>query len=158
LYLAQGIQLNPLARAVRALKFRGHRAVAATLGEAMGPLLPPGQHELVVPVPLHLSRLRERGYNQAALVARAFARVARLRLVPNGLVRRHSTPPQADLDAAARRMNVRDAFVASSKIAGASVVLVDDVLTTGATADACARALREAGARHVSVLTVGRTP
>jgi ComF family protein len=158
LYLAEGTQLNPLARAVRALKFRGHRAVARTLGEAMARVLPPGPHDLVIPVPLHVSRLRERGYNQAVLLGRALARVTGLRLVPDGLARRRPTPPQADLDATARRLNVRSAFVASPRLAGAVVVLVDDVLTTGATADACARALRAAGARRVSVLTVGRTP
>jgi len=158
LYLAEGPQLNPLARAVRALKFRGHRAVADTLGQAMARVLPGGPHDLVVPVPLHVSRLRERGYNQAVLLARALARSTRIQLVPDGLVRRRSTPSQADLDAAARRTNVRAAFVASRRVAGAAVVLVDDVLTTGATADACARALRDGGAEHVSVLTVGRTP
>jgi ComF family protein len=158
LYLAEGTQLNPLARAVRALKFRGHRAVAATLGEAMARVLPSGPHDLVVPVPLHVARLRERGYNQAVLLARALARTAGLHVMPSGLVRRRPTPAQADLDAVARRANVRGAFVAPARLAGAAVVLVDDVLTTGATADACARALRAAGARRVSVLTVGRTP
>jgi ComF family protein len=158
LYLADGTHLNPLARAVRALKFRGHRAVAGTLGEALAGVLPRGPHDAVVPVPLHRARLRERGYNQAALLARGLARAARLVLVPDAIARRHPTPPQADLDAVARRANVRGAFVASPRMAGAAVVLVDDVLTTGATADACARALRAAGARRVSVLTVGRTP
>jgi ComF family protein len=156
--LADGAQHHPLARAVRALKFRGHRAVARTLGLAMAGIVPGGPHDLVIPVPLHVSRLRERGYNQAALLARALARTAGLALLPGGLVRRRATPAQADLDAGARRTNVRAAFVASSRVAGAAVVLVDDVLTTGATADACARALRDAGARGVSVVTVGRTP
>jgi predicted amidophosphoribosyltransferase len=91
LYLAEGIELNPLARAVRALKFRGHRAVADTLGEAMARVLPGGPHDLVVPVPLHVTRLRERGYNQAVLLARAIARAARLGLVPDGLVRHRRT-------------------------------------------------------------------
>ncbi len=158
LYLAEGAQLNPLASAVRALKFRGHRAVAGTLGRAMAGIVPAGPHDLVIPVPLHVSRLRERGYNQAALLARALARTAGLALLPNGLVRRRPTPAQAELDAGARRTNVHAAFVASARVAGAAVVLVDDVLTTGATADACARALRDAGARRVSVVTVGRTP
>jgi ComF family protein len=158
LYLAEGIQLNPLARAVRALKFRGHRAVADTLGEAMARVLPGGSHDLVVPVPLHVARLRERGYNQAGLLAHALARATRLRVVPDGLVRRRPTPSQADLDAIARRTNVHGAFAAARRVDGAAVVLVDDVLTTGATADACARALRDGGARRVSVVTVGRTP
>jgi ComF family protein len=158
LYLSEGADLNPLARAVRALKFRGHRAVAATLGRALVERVPPRRGALIVPVPLHVTRLRERGYNQAVLLARAAARAAGRRLVPDALVRRRPTPAQADLDAVARRTNVADAFVATRELAGTAVVLVDDVLTTGATADACARALRVAGAVHVDVLTVGRTP
>jgi predicted amidophosphoribosyltransferase len=72
------------------------------------------------------------------------------------LARTRATAPQTELDAAARRANVRGAFVASTAAAGADVVLVDDVLTTGATASECARALRAAGARAVGVLTVAR--
>jgi ComF family protein len=158
LYLVEPPHLNPLARAVRALKFRGHRAAGASLGAALADLLPLPADAMVVPVPLHVSRLRERGYNQAALLARGLARTARLRLAPRALVRRRPTPSQAHLDAFARRSNLAGAFAARRPVEGATVALVDDVLTTGATADACARALRAAGAAQVIVLTVGRTP
>jgi ComF family protein len=158
LYLTGPDLLNPLARAVRALKFHGHRAVAASLGSALADLTPIADRAVVVPVPLHPTRLRERGYNQAALLARGLARRAGRRLALRALVRQRATTTQARLDAAARRANLADAFVAPAPLPDASVVLVDDVLTTGATADACARALRAAGATHVLVLTVGRTP
>jgi ComF family protein len=158
LYLAHGGGLNPLARAVRALKFHGHRGVATALGAPLARLVPLPRAGIVVPVPLHPSRLRERGYNQAAILARAVGRCARLPTRLRGLVRRRPTPSQAHLDAAARRANLAGAFTARVPFGGADVVLVDDVLTTGATADACARALRAAGAAQIVVLTVGRTP
>ena len=158
LYLAGPAMLNPLARAVRAVKFRGHRAAARSLGTALGALVPLPADTLVVPVPLHPTRLRERGYDQAALLAHSCARAAGLRLAVRGLVRRRDTPAQAGLNASARRTNLAGAFVAPAPIAHATVALVDDVLTTGATADACTRAIRAAGAERVVVLTVGRTP
>ena len=158
LYLAGPALLNPLARAVRAIKFHGHRAAARSLGGALGSLLPLPADSLVVPVPLHPTRLRERGYDQAALLAHACARAAGLPLAVRGLVRRRDTPAQARLDASARRKNLAGAFVAPAPLAQPTVALVDDVLTTGATAEACARALRAAGVERIVVLTVGRTP
>lgn len=158
LYLAERGELNPLARAVRALKFHGHRAVARSLGRTLAGLVRAPADAVVAPVPLHVGRLRERGYNQAALLARATAGVAGLALDLGALHRTRATPAQTALDAAARRSNLRGAFTAAPHVAGRTVVLVDDVLTTGATADACARALRAAGAARVFVVTVGRTP
>jgi ComF family protein len=158
LYLAGPSLLNPLARAVRAVKFHGHRAAAASLGAALASVVPLPADALVVPVPLHPRRLRERGYDQAALLARGCARAAGLPVAVRALVRRRDTPSQARLDATARRANLAGAFAAPAAIAHHTVALVDDVLTTGATADACARTLRRAGARRVVVLTVGRTP
>ena len=158
LYLAEQDFLNPLARAGRALKYHGHRAVARSLGAALADLLPIPEDAVVVPIPLHVTRLRARGYDQSVLLARALARTRRLQLIVRALVRHRATATQANLDAAARRANVRDAFTVTGAVDGATVVLVDDVLTTGATADSCARALRAAHAAHVLVLTVGRTP
>jgi ComF family protein len=158
LYLSEAGNLNPLARAVRALKFHGHRAVGRCLGAALADLGPIPPDALLVPVPLHPTRLRERGYNQAYLLAQGLSRRCGRPLETRALVRHRPTPAQATLDAAARRANLTGAFRASNAIAGASVVLVDDVFTTGATADACARALRAAHASRVIVLTVARTP
>jgi ComF family protein len=116
-----------------------------------------GSHVLV-PVPLHPRRLRERGFNQASLIARQLGRRVGRPCHDRVLVRRRDTLPQAGLSAAARRRNVAGAFVVRRRglVAGRVVTLVDDVLTTGATAHACARTLRKAGAREVRLLSVAR--
>jgi len=111
---------------------------------------------VLVPIPLARERERERGFNQAALVAERVARGLGAPLRERWLARTRATAPQTELDAVERRANVRGAFVASTAAAGADVVLVDDVLTTGATAGECARALRAAGAASVGLLTVAR--
>jgi ComF family protein len=112
-----------------------------------------------VPVPLHWTRLWLRGFNQAALLARAVARVYGGTCV-EALRRTRPTGTQTSLERDARLHNVRGAIqltaAARYRVSGREVALVDDVFTTGATAEACARALREAGARSVRVLTVAR--
>jgi ComF family protein len=119
-------------------------------------LLTPGA--VLVPVPLHPRRRRERGFNQAEIVALEVGSRVGLPVSPLALVRRKDTPPQTGLSAAERRKSVDGAFAVRRRchVAGKVVVLVDDVLTTGATALACARALREAGAAEVRVLTLAR--
>ena len=114
---------------------------------------------LVIPVPLHPARERERGFNQAALLASWAAKGVGLRLDPFSLARvGHSERHRAGMDARARRESVREAFNVTRPrlVRGQSVLLVDDVFTTGATASACARALLDAGARAVFVLTAAR--
>jgi ComF family protein len=114
---------------------------------------------LVVPVPLHREREHERGFNQATLLGRALANRSGLRLDEWSLVRvSHSERHRAGMDARARRESVSDAFavVRPRLVEGERILLVDDVFTTGATASACARALKAAGAREVYVLTVAR--
>jgi ComF family protein len=114
--------------------------------------------DLIVPVPLHWTRLFRRRFNQAALLAHAIRAAGGPPVAPDWLVRRRRTPSQGLLGPAARERNVRGAFTLrrSRTVKGKRVVLVDDVLTTGATAEECARVLRRAGAASVGVLTLAR--
>jgi ComF family protein len=113
--------------------------------------------DCVVPVPLHGRRLRARGFNPAAALARVAASAHGVRCDATALERVRDTPSQTGLGRAARRANVRDAFCARGRVPE-RVWLVDDVVTTGATLEACARTLRRAGARHVLALCAARTP
>jgi ComF family protein len=160
LYLPAATGLNPLASAIQALKYRGRRNVADALSALLADRYPYGTDALLVPIPLHRTRLRARGFNQAALLARGLARRRGLALAPRLLARTRPTVAQAGLAASARRQNLRDAFALRTRapLPDRPIVLVDDVLTTGATADACARALVAAGASTVCVYTVGRAP
>ncbi len=134
------------------------RACGRWMARAGAELL--GEAELIAPVPLHWRRLFTRRYNQAMLLARWVARDASGRLAPDLLRRRRWTGSQAGLKAEERRRNVRHAFDVHPRwqalLADKSVLLIDDVLTTGATIDACVRALQQGGARHVDVLTLAR--
>lgn len=163
LYRPAGAGLNPrapLAVAVQRLKYARRRPLADALGRLLAERYPFAPTALLVPVPLHVTRLRERGFNQAVLLARRLGRARALPVAPRLLVRTRATHPQPGLSAAARRRNLAAAFVLrpGTAIAGRHVVLVDDVLTTGATADACASVLCAAGASRVDVYTVGRAP
>jgi ComF family protein len=155
---AGGVYAGPLREAVQRLKFARKPALARPLAalvlEQWAAVLPPA--DAVVPVPLARARERARGFNQATLLAERVARALGAPLRPRWLARGRDTAPQTDLDVARRRANVRGAFVAVPAVAGLDVVVVDDVLTTGATAAECARALHAAGARRVGVLTVAR--
>jgi ComF family protein len=114
---------------------------------------------LIIPVPLHPERERERGFNQALLLARELARLSGLPLDEHSVVRRtHTSRHRAGMDAKARRKSVADAFVVRHPklVAGRRVLLIDDVFTSGATVSACAAALKDAAAEEVFVLTVAR--
>jgi len=142
-----------MATALRRLKFDGRREVARAVAPLLGPALAEAAAgcELVIPVPLHRRRLRQRGYNQAALLARHTRRYIGLPIDTLSLRRVRNTAPQTGLDRAARRHNVDGAFavVRPRRVAGRAILLLDDVVTTGATLAAATAALRAAGAAGV---------
>jgi len=117
----------------------------------------PLKGEVLVPVPLYPKRLRERGYNQASLLAKELGRLVGLPTVEDTLIRVKDAVPQARTRSAIeRRQNVQDAFACNQRLEGRQILLIDDVCTTGATLDACASALKAAGAGSVWGLTVAR--
>lgn len=148
----------PVDRMVQALKYRGDLSMAPYFGLDLGTVLPTRTYDLVVPMPLHARRLRERGFNQAVEIARHLAQARGLRLESESVRRVVDTPPQADLPWRERKANMRGAFECDIRLDGRRVLVVDDVMTTGASLDALARAIKLAGAARVENLVVARTP
>ena len=151
---------GPVAAAVRGFKYRARLgAVDGLAGLMLTRAKELGRpHDLVIPVPLHPGRLRSRGFNQAWLLGRRLALGLGLEADSGALDRVRFTVPQVGLSDVARRRNVKGAFALSNDghLKGARVILVDDVLTTGATVNECARVLKRGGATWVTVLTVTR--
>jgi len=145
---------------IRRHKYGLDQSLAHALAECLGDQLPLGDadYDLVIPVPLHSGRLRWRGFNQAAMLAVAVARRLGRPLDLSTLVRVRPTPPQTMQNRAERSKNLRRAFAVKrpAQVASRRILLIDDVMTTGATADECARTLIAAGARRVDVLTLAR--
>jgi ComF family protein len=145
---------------IRRHKYGRDQSLSGALAQCLGETLPldGNDYDLVVPVPLHRRRLRWRGFNQAALLGRAVARKMGCPLDVATLTRVRNTPPQTEQDSSRRRQNVHGAFAVMrpDRIANRRLLLVDDVMTTGATLDECARMLLAAGAQRVDVLTVAR--
>lgn len=142
---------RPVKGMIRRMKYQGVTRMADWMAEEMNRAVAgelPGGFDVIVPVPMHVRRLRQRGVNQAAALARALSARSN---VPcrEVLLRMRDTRQQARLSALQRRRNLEGAFVAFGDVRGLRVLLVDDVMTTGATALACARALRAAGAEEV---------
>jgi ComF family protein len=140
------------------LKYGRKVAIARTMARYMAPLVQASDQPLLVPVPLHRTRLWQRGFNQSALVARELSRRLKVPTSPFALRRLRRTPPLKGMSPLQRRKTVAGAFQVTEKslVAGKTVILVDDVLTTGSTADACARTLRRAGAARVELITWAR--
>ena len=149
----------PIDRLVHRFKFAGDLAVgrwlATRLAARVAPLTKP---DFLVAPPLTAARLRERGFNQALEVAKVVGREHRIRVLAGALAKTRETLPQPSVSARERRANLRGAFVCTTDLGGASVAVVDDVITTGGTVSAIAEALRAAGAGSVCAWGVARTP
>ena len=150
---------GPIAAAITRFKYTPVPELARPLGELLAREAERFSFDVdaVVPVPLHVSRLYERGFNQAALLAAPVARGLGVPHLPRALERTRATEKQAELDRSARLRNVASAFRARSRVP-ARILLVDDVRTTGATQNACAAALRAAGCTDVRCLVLAIAP
>lgn len=154
-----GAYEDRLRELVHLFKYRGIFTLARPLAELTMQAYPRDERfDAVVPMPMHWLRRWRRGFNQADLLSRAIGRRLNLPVV-RAVRRRRSTPPQAGLSNSQRRQNVSGAFqpARGKRLDGKRVLLIDDVLTTGATASSCARTLKRAGAQYVAVLALART-
>jgi len=159
---AVGKYTGPLREAIIEFKYKGRRSIAGKLGKMMADMVGRdpgfGDVELVIPVPLHRSRMRERGFNQSELLAREIGRELGIPVDTSSLIRAKRTTSQVGLGMEERRKNVAGAFevLRSESIDGRSLLLVDDVMTTGATVNECSKALMKEGAKSVSVAVLAR--
>ena len=152
--------LPPLQDAIRLLKYGGKVSLAKPLARLMIDQLPPlDTIDLIVPVPLHVDRLREREFNQSLLLADRIGRHLGIPVSCMDLIRTRSSPPQTTLPRNERLKNLRNAFAVPRPniVAGKHVLVIDDVFTTGATVHHCAKTLRKAGSGDVFALTLCRT-
>ena len=148
----------PLAELLHRFKYGGQLALGRFLADALaGRVTGERWPDLLIPMPLYPTRLRERGFNQAVEIAKRMAMVTGLPLAFDALAKVRDTAPQASLPWKERQANVKGAFALTADIAGKRVVLVDDVMTTGATLNEAARVLMKSGASEVAVWVVART-
>ncbi len=151
---------NPIRSAIHYLKYKNHKAVAPILGEILAEACRRFDlmTDVLIPVPLHVSRYRERGYNQSELVAEQLAKILELPVNTDTLHRIRKTKSQMQLGAGERHRNVMNAFSCSNgELSGRSVLIIDDVCTTGSTLDACADALKQSGVAVVWGVTLARS-
>lgn len=139
--------------ALHALKYQGIQEVAEPLAAALAPRIL-WTFDMIIPVPLHETRIRERGYNQANVLAQALSRQMGYPVGEQVLVRHKSTRTQVGLGPEERQMNVADAFITTTTPLPESILLIDDVCTTGATLTAAARALQKGGAKTIYAATI----
>lgn len=153
-HLVQRLKFNQALAVGRALMPDWAAALRANLSTRSEP-----SAQALVPIPLHRSRLRQRGYNQALELARDLGRELPLPVLPAALIRARATAPMPGLDISARRRNVRGAFaVAAGAVLPSRVALIDDVMTSGATLNEAARVLKRAGVEWVEVWVLSRKP
>ncbi|MDI6744920.1 MAG: ComF family protein [Thermodesulfovibrionales bacterium] len=153
--LNYGLYSDTLAEAINLMKFSGLRRLAVPLGRLLLDIEIP-ECDGIVPVPLSKKAIRQRGFNQSLLMARIISKNLRIPVYMDMLLKIKDTLPQVGLSAKERMKNLRKAFGVSKKINGLRLLLIDDVMTTGATARECSRALIKAGAKDVMVITLAR--
>ncbi len=159
----------PVDKMIQSLKYRGQLPLAGWFGERLGTLcretfavsegadpVPDSAPDLIVPLPLHRQRLSRRGFNQALEIARPVAKMTGIPLVPLLCQRIRATTPQVELPWKERAKNVKNAFMCNASLAGKHVLLIDDVMTSGATLDECARTLKLHGAEKVTIAVAAR--
>ncbi|MEW6214768.1 MAG: ComF family protein [Nitrospirota bacterium] len=151
-----GLYEGVLAEAINQLKFYGVKRLSKPLGRLLLSLDLPAM-DGIVPVPLSIKRLRERGFNQSLLIARVISKETRVPLLMDILLKKKETPPQIGLSAKERLSNLKGSFEVKEDIKGLRLLLVDDVMTTGATVTECSKQLMKAGAKEVIVLTLARS-
>ena len=148
----------PLDRLVQSFKYHGTLAYADWFAEAMlERRADPPQAEVLIPVPLARCRQRERGFNQALEIAKPLSRWTGIRLLPDSAIRVRDTPPQAALPWSERAKNIRGAFACAAVLTGSRVIVIDDVMTTGASLEEFANTLKRAGAASVENWLIART-
>jgi len=159
---ALGLYEGAIREAIHQLKYRGKSFLAKSLAGLLDrgyPFIDYGSYDLLVPVPLHPKRLRERGFNQALILGKAIGR--REGIPCRGFLLKKITwsPPQIDLSPRERKENVKGSFAVTDpgRVRGKRLLLIDDVMTTGSTVNECARELLKAGAGEVDVFTLART-
>lgn len=153
--LNYGIYSDVLAEAINLMKFSGLRRFASPLGQLLLTLEMP-ECDGIIPVPLSKNTLRARGFNQSLLMAKVISKKLKTPLYMDMLLKTRDTSPQVGLNAKERMKNLRGAFKTSGKINNLKLFLLDDVMTTGATARECSKALMSAGAKEVIVITLAR--
>jgi ComF family protein len=154
-FLYQGL----IREVIHHLKYKNLKVLAKPLGQLMAEYLSsnPLPADTLVPVPLHPKRIRQRGYNQSALLAREVGQILDLTVIEGSLIRSRNTASQVVLSAQERRSNVRQAFECKDqRLRGKQIILIDDICTTGSTLNACAVTLREIGAVSIWGLTLAR--
>jgi ComF family protein len=150
-----GLYEGAVREAIHILKFSGVRRLSSPLaGLLLDKGLPPA--DFIVPVPLSAKGLRKRGFNQSALIGKHISKYKGIPLLTGALVKTKETLPQVGLLKKERKANVRGAFAARGNLKGKKIILLDDVMTTGATVNECSKMLMKAGAEDVLVLTVAR--
>lgn len=144
---------------IHSLKYQGNLAMAAVLGELFNTLVDTASlPDIIVPMPLHPRRLRERGFNQAMEIARSVSRHCGVALLPEACKRIKNTPSQTGLPWKEREKNIKNAFTCEANFVGKRIVILDDVLTTGATLNELAKVIRQCGAAEVTGWIIARTP